>query len=298
MLIEKGLSRLFPRSFAAKLMAVAFVGIHVPLIMLAIWLTWRSQIDAAEMLGILLIVLAATLLGTLVTTSMLYRMLAPVREAASALDSYYSDQTLPELSERGDDEVGRLMRGINRSIRGLDAGLRSMEQEALIDPLTSAFNRRGCEGAFADSVAGLGQSDEAFTLFVLDLDNLKEINDGSGHQAGDAALRRVVDSARQWLGDEDWIGRWGGDEFLIGVHQSAGQACEQVTTWMARLQDSTAPGEGQPVLLSAGAAEYAQGLTRTQLYRMADAAMYRAKFSGGRKLVVHEAVTRQADSEA
>ena len=69
----------------------------------------------------------------------------------------------------------------------------------LLDPLTLAFNRRGCEQALADA-ARLAQSRrQPLTLFVVDLDNLKPINDAHGHLAGDQVLVRLVDSARAWL---------------------------------------------------------------------------------------------------
>ncbi|NEL80535.1 MAG: GGDEF domain-containing protein, partial [Xanthomonas perforans] len=111
---------------------------------------------------------------------------------------------------------GRLLRGINRSLRGIDAGMRDLKKHALFDPLTEALNRRGCEQAMRDSVTAAQREGWPFVLFVLDMDNLKPINDRFGHLAGDRVLVRLVESAYGWLGAQDWIGRWGGDEFLIG----------------------------------------------------------------------------------
>ena len=283
MTVYATLSRLFPRSFSAKLLAVAFFGIHVPLLLLMAWLVGVADLDPTARWRIFAVVLAATLLGTALTLTVLYRLLAPLRDAADALDVYYAEQLLPLLPEQGEDELGRLLRGINRSLRGIDAGLRDARRHALLDPLTESLNRRGCEQALASSVAASGKSGWPFVLFVIDMDNLKPINDRFGHAAGDAVLVRLVETAYGWLGAQDWIGRWGGDEFLIGVHAAEEEATLKLNQWLSMLE-SDADGHA-PVHASAGSAAHRAGEDAASLYRRADAAMYRAKFSGGRRLV-------------
>ncbi|WP_022972543.1 GGDEF domain-containing protein [Xanthomonas maliensis] len=283
MRLYAGLSRVFPRSFSAKLLAVTFVGIHLPLLLLIAWLAAHRELGGRPMWSVVIVALAATLAGTVLTLSALYRLLSPLRVAADALDAYYADQRLPSLPEPGDDELGRLLRGINRSLRGIDAGMRDLRKHALLDPLTEALNRRGCEQAMRDSVASAQREGWPFVLFVLDLDNLKPINDRFGHLAGDRVLVRLVESAFAWLGAQDWIGRWGGDEFLIGVHASEEDATLKLNQWLSLLECED--GVEAPLHVSAGCAVYTDGLEATELYRRADAAMYRAKFSGGRRLV-------------
>ncbi len=86
-----------------------------------------------------------------------------------------------------------------------------LKQVSLYDPLTGALNRRAYEEG-----AGL----EAFgarygTVLILDMDNLKVVNDTRGHAAGDELLRRLVETLRQCVRPLDRIYRWGGDEFLL-----------------------------------------------------------------------------------
>lgn len=281
--LYEALSRLFPRSFSAKLLAVAFVGIHVPLLVLLLWICWQANLAGKLMWQVIGVVLVATLLGTGVTLVLLRRLLEPLRDAADALDQYYAEQRLPLLPEQGDDELGRLLRGINRSLRGIDAGLRDLKKHALLDPLTEALNRRGCEQAMSDSVAAAQRDGWPFVLFVIDMDNLKPINDRYGHAAGDDVLVRLVDSAYTWLGAQDWIGRWGGDEFLLGVHAREDEATLKLNQWLSMLEHDDS-GEA-PLYVSAGCASWRQGQDAASLYRLADAAMYRAKFAGGRRLL-------------
>ena len=285
MSVYRLLARLFPRSYRARLLTVVFVCTSLPMQALVVWLLLNGNTEPERQIMGTTIGLLATFAGTLVSLFLLYKLLEPLRRAADAVDAYYHAQRLPRLPESGPDEMGRLMRGINRCLRGVDAGVRQLERHALHDPLTEALNRRGCEQALHDSVAMVARENAPFALVVVDLDNLKPINDEHGHAAGDRALIRLVETARTWLGERDWVGRWGGDEFLVGIHDDLGPARQRVTEWLALLADTE--GAGLPVRASAGCACY-HGQDAMTLYREADAAMYEAKFAGGNAIVCRE----------
>jgi diguanylate cyclase (GGDEF)-like protein len=283
-MMQAVLGRMFPKSLGMRLLAVAFVGIHTPLLLLAGWMFARGALPRDEAVAVLLVVLAATLLGTAATLTLMHRMLSPLRHALAMLEQAQGTSgPLPQLPDAGDDELGRLLRGFNRSLQGADAGLRDLEREAQTDPLTSALNRRGCEQALVESVRRAQADRSPFVLFVVDLDNLKQLNDQLGHAAGDEALVRLSHQARELLGPRDWLGRWGGDEFLIGLHLDVDKACKRLETWRLQLETEDAQ-HLRPVYLSAGAAAHQRGEDSQSLYRRADAAMYRAKFGGGRRL--------------
>lgn len=286
MKIYRGLTWIFPRSFRAKLMSVVIVCTTLPVSVFALWLMWNNGAPPEQLLWGTAVATAVTLTGAVGALFLIYQLLSPLRHAADALDAYYTEQQMPRLPECGDDEMGRLLRGLNRCLRGIDAGVRQLERHALEDPLTGAMNRRGCEQALAESVAAATADGLSFVLFVVDLDNLKTINDEYGHAAGDRALRELVGTASHCLQGREWIGRWGGDEFLLGLHDEVGSARQRVAAW---LQALASPRDvGLPVYASAGCAEYHQH-DAMHLYREADAAMYEAKFSGGQRLVCHSA---------
>lgn len=287
MSVYRLLARLFPRSFRARLLTVVFVCTSLPMQALVVWLLLNGNAEPERQILGTTIALLATFAGTLVSLFLLYKLIEPLRRAADAVDAYYHTQQLPRLPDAGPDEMGRLMRGINRCLRGVDAGVRELERHALQDPLTEALNRRGCEQALHDSVAFATREQAPFALVVVDLDNLKPINDEHGHAAGDQALIRLVEAARLWLGAQDWVGRWGGDEFLVGIHDEIGPARQRVTEWLASLAEPG--GTGFPVHASAGCACFS-GQDAMTLYREADAAMYEAKFAGGNAMVCREPV--------
>jgi diguanylate cyclase (GGDEF)-like protein len=86
-----------------------------------------------------------------------------------------------------------------------------LKQLSFYDPLTGALNRRAYdEGAGLEPLGG-----RFGTALMLDMDNLKTVNDTRGHAAGDELLRRLVETLRRCVRPLDRIYRWGGDEFLL-----------------------------------------------------------------------------------
>ena len=280
--VYRAMSRVFPRSFRAKLMAVVLGCITLPLLALMLWLLLRAA-DQQRLFSDGLIVVCVTLAGTLVALLLIYHLLSPLRLMAKVVEAYQREQRLPELPEDGHDELGLLMRGINCGLREIDQGIRELQRSALEDPLTGALNRRGSEKALLHCIEQAEHEGTPLVLYVVDVDNLKPVNDAYGHAVGDGMLIDLVMRSRDWLGPPDWIGRLGGDEFVLCVHDSLAGSNARVQRWLDTL---AAPRvDGPQVRASAGCAQYRPGLDAMQLHREADAAMYRAKASGGGKLV-------------
>lgn len=280
--VYRALSRVFPHSFRAKLMAVVAGCTLLPLGVFLAWLLLHDGPSQAELVTGVTLTVIVTLLGVLAALFLLYHLLAPLRMMADVVHTYQQEHRLPELPEDGRDEVGLLMRGINCGLRDIDDGMRELERHALEDPLTHALSRRGSDQHLHACVERAEQG-EPLVLYVLDVDNLKPVNDEYGHVAGDRMLIDLVESSRRWLRDGDWIGRWGGDEFLICVHDKQPVANERMRGWLVEL---AAPRpDGIPISVSVGCAQYRPGIDAMQLYREADAAMYAAKAQGGATLV-------------
>lgn len=265
-------------SLGLRIMTVAFVGVHIPLLALTGWLLILSREHWGTLMVPLLIVLLATLGGTGLTLWMIHRLLRPLREAAAELE-LYCERPLP-LPPGGHDEIDHLLRRLRHSLTSMRAGLKRMTQEATLDALTGAFNRRGAQQAMTASAERAADASLPFCLAVLDLDDLKPINDQFGHAAGDAVLRAMVERTRSRLGGHDWIGRWGGDEFVVGLHLPLEAGVALLEALLHELRSGDAP-----VRLSAGVAQWRDGEEVDALYRRADALMYQVKFSGGGRLL-------------
>jgi diguanylate cyclase (GGDEF)-like protein len=182
--------------------------------------------------------------------------------------------------------------GSLRSTRMLMAEQEALQVElgrrARTDQLTGLPNR----AAISDRLESTLAMGESAAVVFLDLDDFKRINDAFGHPFGDAFLREVADRLRDVVGDEQDIGRFGGDEFAIIVRGGGGSALAIETA--QRILDSFSAD----VLLSDQAFRIQASigivcserleLTAEEMLSRADIAMYRAKQRGGGSYAVFE----------
>jgi diguanylate cyclase (GGDEF)-like protein len=147
-----------------------------------------------------------------------------------------------------------------------------LKRVALHDSLTGALNRRAwSEGVGLDAVrASFGAA------VMLDLDNLKVVNDVHGHAAGDELLRRVCDVLRAAIRPSDRLYRWGGDEFLLVMPGArAADVRRKLDDVVARANEAEEDAAEHPALQwSVGAADFRGGEDLEAAVRRADAAMY------------------------
>src|SRR5687767_4387830 len=99
----------------------------------------------------------------------------------------------------------------------LDEAVNSLGELATRDHLTGTYNRRAAEERLAEDVKRAERGGGALSLMLLDLDRLKPINGEYGHGAGDACVEHFAEVLGRNLRAGDWIGRWGGDEFVVGM---------------------------------------------------------------------------------
>jgi len=120
--------------------------------------------------------------------------------------------------------------------------------QAEIDPLTGLSNRHHLQAVMAERPLGGLEG----TLYLLDVDHFKQINDQCGHAGGDTVLVEIARRLRHTLRDDDLIVRWGGEEFLVLVRplpQAEAEALAQ--RLLCALADAPVLHEGQPVAVSA-----------------------------------------------
>lgn len=118
------------QSYVAKIMLISFLGVHVPLIVLVVYVLISADVSLMQSLPVLLVVLVATLVGTGVTLAALWMLLAPLRQASTSIHAYLSRRQIVPLPTRYQDEAGRLMADIQEGITRLDAALDSAEAAA------------------------------------------------------------------------------------------------------------------------------------------------------------------------
>lgn len=151
-----------------------------------------------------------------------------------------------------------------------------LKRVSLYDAMTGALNRR----AYEDGV-GLEAVGARFgTAMMLDMDNLKRVNDTFGHAAGDELVRRLVETVRGCVRPLDRVYRWGGDEFLVLFPAALpGDVVPRVRAALRQANEALAEGEGRPLELqvSIGAADFAGAEGIAGAILRADKDMYEEK---------------------
>ncbi|HTS82912.1 MAG TPA: diguanylate cyclase [Myxococcaceae bacterium] len=162
-----------------------------------------------------------------------------------------------------------------------------LESLARTDELTGLHNFRALQAKLDEEFARAARYAEPLALLLVDLDNLKSLNDRYGHEAGNAALRATGDVLREELREVDFAARFGGDEFVALLpHQTAAEARVVAERLRVRLASRPWPWPG-PLTLSVGIAAVessAHVQEASTLLAAADVALYRSK-RGGRNRV-------------
>lgn len=176
------------------------------------------------------------------------------------------------------------------SILGPDA------ESSDIDPLTGLLNRRGLQRAVENLAVTGGDAHEfSYVVVIVDVDDFKSVNDSRGHDHGDEVLRAVADELRACGGGRSLTARFGGDEFVLVDMIDAGTEQEledRVGRHMRIVRRELV------VTTSIGIAVAPPGWSRlvsddelAELFRLADASMYRAKAAGGACVMVCRTTT-------
>lgn len=158
-----------------------------------------------------------------------------------------------------------------------------------LDPLTGIGNRRYAEVVLEEKMAELARYGFRFGVLFVDVDRFKELNDTFGHERGDEVLKTVATTLARSARSLDFVGRWGGEEFLVLLSNVTDFSLPLVADRARRLvEHSELPTPGGPirVTVSIGATIVRKGETPAEVLRRADGLMYEAKSAGRNRIVV------------
>jgi diguanylate cyclase (GGDEF)-like protein len=279
-----GVYRLFARvgpvraSYHGKFALAAAVGMLVPLAIFTAYLLF-ARADWATMYPVLAALVLACFMGFLGTLWVLRELLVPVELTAEALRAYIDQRRVPDLPRSFPDTAGKLMEGTQYTLTQLHETISRLERVSDTDDLTGVYNRRAGEKRLNEEVARAERDLQSFQFAFLDINEFKLINDRFGHSAGDACISHVAALLQLNVRRGDWVARWGGDEFVVGLHRN--RALKMVMGRIVKAIESSpceiAPGQELPVHVSCGVAEYRFGTGAEGVLMDADRAMYAAK---------------------
>jgi diguanylate cyclase (GGDEF)-like protein len=169
----------------------------------------------------------------------------------------------------------------------------ALREQATHDSLTGLLNRASILGALETQLSRAEREQQPISVLMADLDRFKQINDTSGHLAGDAVLRETAQRMKSAVRRYDSVGRYGGEEFLIVIPGCNGAAAE---TQANRIRESVSAtpvrfgAQRLPVTCSIGLST--RDLTSVSdadaLVREADLALYLAKDRGRNRVEIYE----------
>ncbi|MEA2312841.1 MAG: hypothetical protein QOE28_2809, partial [Solirubrobacteraceae bacterium] len=175
---------------------------------------------------------------------------------------------------------------------------RRLHRDARQDPLTGIGNRLRLAEDLEALCGRVARYGHAYCVALLDVDHFKALNDGAGHQAGDAVLRAVAGSLGETIRSGDTLYRYGGEEFLVLLPE---QTLDGAALAGERLREAVEglglerPGGGT-VTVSVGVAGLgSSSCSPEQLFELADQALYRAKEGGRNRVEIVSATESEAE---
>jgi len=150
------------------------------------------------------------------------------------------------------------------------------------DPLTGVYNRRFLKIYIPNKISLMKRVSEKFSLLLVDIDYFKKFNDTNGHLAGDDLLRKMCKLFRETVRHEDFIFRYGGEEFLIFLDHIDKRSAQMVAERIRNLVNLY-----MPTSVSIGLGTYPDdGNNLEELFSKIDQALYRAKETGRNKVII------------
>ena len=168
--------------------------------------------------------------------------------------------------------------------------LQRIKEYIEFDTLTRLLNRHNLEPIVRKVLRRAEEKHEPFSLFLLDLDDFKILNDTYGHAFGDKVLQSVAKAITTNITEQDYAFRWGGEEFLIiykGDKETSIKAAERIRKAVEQLKLTDTKSNKTEIRLTVtiGFAAYEDGQTYRGMFQIADDNLYKGKRSGKNQVV-------------
>jgi diguanylate cyclase len=214
--------------------------------------------------------------GELHTPMPLGHSMDEVREVGQALQRM--TRKLVEANETLEAKVAQRTAELERANAEL-------EQLATRDALTGLHNRRVCDERLLQEIQYHRRMGMPLAVLLMDIDHFKRINDLWGHAEGDAVLQTVAQRLLQGCRRTDFVGRYGGEEFVVLLPNTDAGGAEVMATKLLQAVAAQPSGQAGLVTISAGLFVDAAGAEPDAVLQGADAALYAAKHAGRNRFV-------------
>lgn len=242
---------------------------------------------------------------------------APLQALAEGVEQVAAGNFSVTVDVPPQDETGILAKAFNgmvADIKNMQTDILNQQKElrlkneellvmAITDGLTKLYNYRYFQDCLAQAVDMAEQEKQPLALLIIDIDHFKHYNDLFGHQVGDQLLYELGQLLITELGPNDMVARYGGEEFtviLFGATKT--EALEMAEKLRRAVEDYPFPGrEQQPagtLTVSVGVATYPDhAKNKEELIKLADEALYKAKYFSRNKVELYFSVLDELKSD-
>jgi diguanylate cyclase (GGDEF)-like protein len=211
------------------------------------------------------------------------------KQRIAELNEARDEDTFRQLCQEAERLLKPTVRLANQIAHAYD-GLRRQTNDLMTftktrtDPLTGLGNRQALEEALEKMLAMLARYGRQFSLAIIDVDQLKSINDEEGHAHGDRVLQSIARTLEDHVRDADTAVRYGGEEFVVLLPETdVHGGC----TFAQRIRGAVEKAADVPVTVTTGVARALDGDTPRTLLSRADSALYCAKSAGRNRVFCH-----------
>lgn len=196
-----------------------------------------------------------------------------------------TSKQLEAMAQGGDDFLTKPVEPdmLVATVRNRCQRNRGLKEQMIRDSLTGLLDHINTLDVLKRSIAQAQAEQRNLCFAMIDIDHFKDVNDRYGHAVGDSVIRSLALFLRQRFRLTDRIGRYGGEEFAVVLHDieldKAGELLEDVSQGFAQIQHD-AQGERIQVTFSCGVAQLGFGEAANELSKAADSALYEAKKAG------------------
>lgn len=162
----------------------------------------------------------------------------------------------------------------------LDVTATVLSKLSRVDDLTNILNHRGIMDGLKHEIDKSKVTKTPLSIALIDIDDFQELNDNNGHIYGDYILKEIASIMSTSLRDDDFIGRYGGDEFLIVFSDSDIESSKTVTDRIKKRVEEYSFNDGIKLTISGGVCEYIKDEDMFVLINKADKKLKKAKKSG------------------
>jgi diguanylate cyclase (GGDEF)-like protein/PAS domain S-box-containing protein len=175
--------------------------------------------------------------------------------------------------------------GISRDITEMKKIELELKAAATLDKLTGIYNRRKLEISLEGEVNRANRYKNPLSLIIIDVDHFKKVNDTYGHLAGDSVLQTIATVVKDSIRKTDCFGRWGGEEFMILMPQTARKDAMELAEKIRQLIENHIFEKTGKTTICCGVTQFRDQDTLDGFVKRADDALYKAK-NLGRNMVV------------